>query len=298
MAPDAVSESETAAEIFSNNTAVEESPTEENSNPLLTLQARIVALKAEGVHQFDPVRFHIMEAMLRRALARPVFAEGKVQSVIEGKVAKLLGAYQADFAQAQSAAKISVDKVSARFPQSLEKIKQFFEKYEFRAVASLTRILEATAMQNPIAELRHSLSFSDEDANAAKVADTLQDQAYQQETDLLKSLLGAQINSAQKGEPACAFNQGTIRELKSAQNFREISVKRKASRIVAQTIKAGPENPGPLNAQGLVIRTLSAMRTLSPTYVARLVTQLDTLFWLEQATGEEKRSVSSQKSKK
>jgi len=48
------------------------------------------------------------------------------------------------------------------------------------------------------------------------------------------------------------------------------------------------EDSGPLNSQRLAVRSLAAMRDLSPHYLSRFVTYMETLFWLEQADKEKR----------
>jgi hypothetical protein len=72
-------------------------------------------------------------------------------------------------------------------------------------------------------------------------------------------------------------------ELKSVGRFRESLLKRNADKLVTQAIENAPENPGPLNPQILVIHSLATMRDLSPHYMHRFVSYIDTLLWLEQA---------------
>ena len=94
---------------------------------------------------------------------------------------------------------------------------------------------------------------------------------------------------------------GELQELTSVRLFRESLVKLSSDKLVSRIIKEAPENPGPLNPQMLVIRSLSTMRDLSPDYLNRFVAYVDTLQWLEQATLVKKSNSSrsaSSKSKK
>lgn len=73
------------------------------------------------------------------------------------------------------------------------------------------------------------------------------------------------------------------KELKSLQVYREQLGKVITENMVRQVIKEDPENAGPLNPQRLLVRTIGAMKDISPAYVNRLVPYYDTLLWLEQA---------------
>ena len=56
-----------------------------------------------------------------------------------------------------------------------------------------------------------------------------------------------------------------------------------ADKVVNQALAEVPESAGPLNPQRLATRSLETMRDLSPHYLSRFVSYIDTLFWLEQA---------------
>lgn len=78
--------------------------------------------------------------------------------------------------------------------------------------------------------------------------------------------------------------QERAKELKSLQFYREQLGKVITENMVRQVIKEDPENAGPLNPQRLLVRTIGAMKDISPAYVNRLVPYYDTLLWLEQTT--------------
>lgn len=88
---------------------------------------------------------------------------------------------------------------------------------------------------------------------------------------------------AQSTLPAGADTAGPP-ELKSLQRDRaawaRLSVDQELQRALAQV----PDNPGPLNSRLLVLRSLRLMQTISPDYLARFVSQLETLVWLDQAS--------------
>ena len=55
-----------------------------------------------------------------------------------------------------------------------------------------------------------------------------------------------------------------------------------ADRRLTQSLAKMPENAGPLNSHHLVHRALILMRDLSPEYLNRFMTYVDTLLWVEQ----------------
>lgn len=72
-------------------------------------------------------------------------------------------------------------------------------------------------------------------------------------------------------------------EMKSVRRFSEVWQKIAAEQQVSQAVARGPENAGPLNSHRLMLRALALMKGLSPDYLQRFLSQMDTLLWLEQA---------------
>ena len=72
-------------------------------------------------------------------------------------------------------------------------------------------------------------------------------------------------------------------ELKAMRYFRNTWSRLSVDRQVTQAIGQGPENAGPLNSHRLVLRSLALMREISPDYLNRFVSYVDTLLWLDQA---------------
>jgi len=61
--------------------------------------------------------------------------------------------------------------------------------------------------------------------------------------------------------------------------LRQISVHKQVSKAIAQA----PHNAGPINSHMLVLRALGLMRDISPDYLNRFMTHLDTLLCLQAA---------------
>ncbi|TAJ60381.1 MAG: DUF2894 domain-containing protein [Variovorax sp.] len=71
-------------------------------------------------------------------------------------------------------------------------------------------------------------------------------------------------------------------ELKTMRYFRGTWSRLSADRRLTQSLAKMPENAGPLNSHHLVHRALILMRDLSPEYLNRFMTYVDTLLWVEQ----------------
>ena len=161
-----------------------------------------------GLQQFDPLRFHYIETLRRRADEQP----GAVRQLLEQRLAAELTALQADFARAQAQAGAPDEKSQA---------------------------------SSPLTELLHHI--------------------------------------AEKAATPTFVHQGEHAELKAIAAFRSTWSKLSAGKQLNQAIEQAPENAGPLNSHMLVLRSLATMRDVSPDYLKRFMSYVDTLLCLEQA---------------
>ena len=122
------------------------------------------------------------------------------------------------------------------------------------------------------------LRLAEDDPRAAPLEAAMR----QQELDLA-------TNIAQQAEPGQQALPARSEELKAARRFHSAMVELNAERVVTQALAEVPEACGPLNPQRLATRSLETMRELSPHYLSRFVSYIDTLFWLEQAERSNKR---------
>jgi hypothetical protein len=77
-------------------------------------------------------------------------------------------------------------------------------------------------------------------------------------------------------------DRASMADLPSVRRFSEVWSKISAQQQVDLALGRGPENAGPLNSHQLMLRTLTLMRTLSPDYLRRFLSQMDALLWLGQ----------------
>lgn len=123
-----------------------------------------------------------------------------------------------------------------------------------------------------LVELLNDSQAEEHDPNLAP----LEQQLRQQERDLV----GEITEQSQQSDDRMQMRQ---EELKAARRFQSAMVKLNADKVVTQAIAEIPEHCGPLNPQRLATRSLETMRDLSPHYLSRFVSYIDTLFWLENA---------------
>jgi hypothetical protein len=78
---------------------------------------------------------------------------------------------------------------------------------------------------------------------------------------------------------------GPRAELKSLRYFRDTWARLSVDQQLSQALAQGPKNAGPLNSHLLVLQSIQLMQDLSPDYLKRFMSYVDTLLWLEQANG-------------
>lgn len=71
-------------------------------------------------------------------------------------------------------------------------------------------------------------------------------------------------------------------QMKSVRRFSESWSKIAVQQQLDRAIGRAPEQAGPLNSHRLMLRSLTLMRDLSPDYLRRFLTQMETLLWLDQ----------------
>jgi hypothetical protein len=126
--------------------------------------------------------------------------------------------------------------------------------------------------------LRRDLDRNQVGANSC--ASDFERQLQEQEGELLQ---GGLFTPAEGDADSVSTQQElTASPLKASQTMRVHQQRRAAEKRIELAIAEGPESPGPLNPQMLAIKALTIMRDISPQYLNRYVSYLDTLFWVEQ----------------
>lgn len=225
---------------------------------LSELQQELSTLREVGGDRFDPTRFRFIESLLERA----VHARAPVQVILQNKAFTALSAYRAD--QQSSAEKVAC-KPSAAYANTIAKI----------------------------IELRQVLDQKQAPLNAT--ASALERQLQEQEN---QSLAGAQYAAEALLESQNEVTATAQKPLKASQKMQVFQQRRSIERRVEIAIQQGPKSPGPLNPQMLALKSLTAMRDLSPQYLNRYVNYLDALFWIERAAERPESAKPAKKAKK
>ena len=253
---------------------------------ITALKPGLSALKESGADRFDPVCFRYIDTMARRA----AIEQAPVSRILENKALAALNNYLADYSQARSEAQTSMASVCSQFPDATEACRKFFDEGDFKAIGRLAAKLQREQHQVTLGPLIRLIDQDSAPVNEKLMGASLDDLLRRQEKDIVDSFSRA-VNTItgpmpdQTSIPAEKLQHSGVGELKSAKRFREARARRGADSLVTRAITACPQNSGPLNPQRLIIRSIVAMREISPQYLSRFVTHLNTLLWLEQTSG-------------
>lgn len=172
-------------------------------------------LRAQGAQRWDPIRFHFLEALTKRADAQPE----PVRRVLHARLQIALTDYAQGCQRAQEA-----------MPPS------------------------ATTMHRPTQALAALRGLN-------------------QHLQTLATADGSQ-SSAEAGT-------GERVAMKSVRAFQQTWSRIRTQDRLDAALRAGPENAGPLNSHMLMLRSLERMRAISPDYLQRFVSHVDTLLCLD-----------------
>lgn len=202
-------------------------------------------LRNEGAQRLDPVRFHYMEVLSRRMLAHPA----EVRRILEGKLKAALSAYGERWRLTRQAATDQVVSLTSQRPELARQLRQLLAAGDYIGVRRLGAQAALSRSHSPLVQLNQHI-------RAAARADVDE-----------RSVGGVSVIGD---------------EMKSLRRFRETWARISAEDEVDQALGRGPENAGPLNAHMLVLRSLGLMRDLSPDYLRRFMSYLDSMLWLDQ----------------
>lgn len=218
-------------------------------NSLLSQHA---SLRKEGAQRLDPARFHYLDVLSQRMDTAP----NEVRRILEGKLKVALADYGERFMQAQQAASDELASLSATHPALALELHRLFAAGDY---ARMRRLGAPSAFNKPCAPL----------AQLNRYIQKVKQDGTDHRAD---SGLGSSLVSEARAEMA------------SVRRFREAWSKSAAEDQVDQAVVRGPVNAGPLNSHMLVLRSLALMRKLSPDYLRRFLSHVDTLLWLDQVS--------------
>jgi hypothetical protein len=210
----------------------------------IDFKQEIAALRHVGADQFDPVRLHYLEVLTQRANEQ----QGSVKRILEAKLTQAVVDFRARFAQAQGDAKVAIARVVPQYPQAVDDLHRLLNAADFKGVTRIIATLKNSVPRTTLGDLIRSIE--------------------QQTPAHVKSRLDGDF--------------GTKTELKSVRYFRNTWSKLSVDKQVKQALGQAPKNAGPINSHRLVLDSLALMRDISPDYLNRFVSYVDTLLCLDQ----------------
>ena len=229
----------------------------EGETQALLAEAAIASLRASGAQHIDPLRFGLIEALARRASGR----RGAIGQRLQRRLDELLQAYGAQVAQAGAEADQLAASLLQCFPQAGQQIQRCRADAGSNGLSGLRRLAQQLAAQAAPAPLADLLVRLQPTAIAAPVAQGA-------------AATAIATTPAPPSPPA---------ELKALSQFRHSWARLDVALQLQRSKRQAPENAGPLNSQGLALRALQQLQTISPDYLERFVSQIEALMWLEQA---------------
>lgn len=225
----------------------------------LPLLSWLAFLRSQGAQRLDPARFHYLELLAQRLDAAPA----EVRGILEGKLKAALADYDERFRQAQQVASDELASLSAKHPDQVRELQRLFAAGDFGAMRRLVASSAISRSCAPLAQLNQHIREARKNS-----------MEHHPVNDLGSSLVSDRAASS---------------EMASVRRFRRSWSKIAAVDQVDRAVDRGPVNAGPLNSHMLVLRSLALMRKLSPDYLQRFLSHVDTLLWLDQANQQDTR---------
>jgi hypothetical protein len=201
-------------------------------------------LRDEGGERFDAAGWHYLDTLARRAAGH----EGSVRQLLEAKLERAAAAFAGRFAKARAAAAELLAAACEAHPQAGAELQRLYADGDFQGLRQLRATLEARLQCAALGALVARLE------PAAAVAP--------------------------RHPPAQHAASPTL-ELKTVRESRATWARLSVDKQLAQAMKQGPKNAGPINSHMLVLRSLAMMQEISPDYLGRMVSYADTLLFLD-----------------
>lgn len=235
------------------------------------IDSRLAELKNRGVPYYDPAGFRYIESLLQRARDK----QESISRILEKKAQDALDDLRERFDQAGEEASEIVSRVSLEYPESADRIQALYVRGEFKKVKHLEKRLYRNSGQRAVSLLLNHMIRKTSPLEERNAPSSIDDILKKHDHDIIQSIENSREDTETTSTPDNS-------ELKAYHLLKSSLAKRHSDKLVVTAIRERPENAGPLNSQMLAIRALSEMRNLSPDYLNRFVTYLDTLLWLER----------------
>jgi hypothetical protein len=218
--------------------------------PQSSIYTLLASVRDQGGERFDTAGWHYLETLARRTAAH----NGSVRHMLEAKLAQALAVFAERFAHARTAAAEVLAAACEKHPQAATELQRLFAGGDFKGLRYFLAALEAreqfTALTALVAQLEPALT-------------------------------GAPGHTPVLHATSHATETGTTLELKTVRESRATWAKLSVDKQLALAMKQAPQNAGPINSHMLVLRSLAMMQKISPDYLSRIISYVDTLLLLD-----------------
>jgi hypothetical protein len=219
--------------------------------PQSSIDSLLASMRDQGGERFDAAGWHYLETLARRAAEQ----NGSVRHMLEAKLAQALAVFAERFEQARTAAARLLATACEKHPQAATELQRLFAGSNFKGLRYFLSTLEAREQCAALTELVSQLE---------------------------PALTGAPGHPPMQHATSNATATGSSTlELKTVRESRATWARLSVDKQLAQAMKQAPINAGPINSHMLVLRSLAMMQAISPDYLSRMVSYVDTLLLLD-----------------
>ena len=212
----------------------------------------IAALRAQGAHRIDPIRFRYLEALARRTAV----LHGEPRRVLDSKLTQLLvvAAQQADTLRTEWDQ--TVPALVQRYPHAADDLRRLHADGDVGALVRLAARLDSQPRSSLLSGLLRRI---EQQAGAPAQA------------------------AAGKDSATAGVFEGFPADLKTVRRDKDAWSRLRVDLQMARSYEKAPDKPGPLNSHLLVLRSMRRMQDIAPAYLAQFMSYAETLLWLDQA---------------
>jgi hypothetical protein len=219
--------------------------------PQSSIDTLLASMRDQGGERFDAAGWHYLETLARRAAAH----NGSVRHMLEAKLAQALAIFAERFEQARTAAATLLAPACKKHPQAATELQRLFAGSDFKDLRYFLARLEAREQCAALTELVSQLE---------------------------PALSGAPGHPpTQHATSHATATASSTLELKTVRESRATWARLSVDKQLAQAMKQAPINAGPINSHMLVLRSLATMQEISPDYLSRMISYVDTLLLLD-----------------
>ncbi len=175
--------------------------------------------------------------------------------MLEAKLAQALAVFAERFEQARISASRLLATACEKHPQAATELERLFAGSDFKGLRYFLATLEAREQCAALTALVSQLEPAVTTAPGHP--------------------------SVHHAKPHATGTVAATLELKTVRESRATWARLSVDKQLAQAMKQAPANAGPINSHMLVLRSLAMMQEISPDYLSRMISYVDTLLLLD-----------------